>query len=369
MDYVYRNTRPPPMAQPGAPRKQSAAGGRLSTIDEGGSSNPQRDNRESNGGITNLSLAQRLHLGAPPNFEQEKRPPSYKSGTEGSIRGPHGEHVRGTGAGSTGWKANMQKRGGWKRLIAIVVIILIICLSIGLSVGLGVGLSMRNSNDNNSGSTGGGSGSNPPPPANLPFPLGSWSFTVFLTLSASACASVADTWTCFPGALYSESSSGSQYTFNWIISNTSLTDYVVASSKDPFSAGFPNTTLTLVDANTPNEHYSFTARNLVQQVWPATPLTNDNSLATCFFNSTVLTGAMYTKKPSSMSASAASMMSTNSGIFQQWPYAANISLAANGGSEVPNCYKTVNNQPVGKQITLATEPASRQCSCVYENFM
>ena len=61
-------------------------------------------------------------------------------------------------------------------------------------------------------------------------------------------------------------------------------------------------------------------------------------------------------------------MSTTLGGYEQWPYAVEITQSAVGGTDVPNCYETVDGR-LGTPIEeLIPQPETAECLCSYQNF-
>ncbi|MCJ1309762.1 hypothetical protein MMC25_003423 [Agyrium rufum] len=313
----------------------------------------------------------RWHYDDPPRHSYEKSPPPYSMW---GVSGPAGEKLA-----QVKRKAYFVTRGGWRRLIAIAIIILAIIA--GLIAGLVVGLKKRNSNSANDASNSGPASSpSETPMNNQTFPLGSYALTTFLDAKAVDCTSNADTWRCYPDSTYAQNPA-SQAIFELIIAETypgSATEnnYTIYSPKTPFSIQFGNTTMDLVDAGTDNERYTFTLP-LQLVVVPMHPITTDNTQASCYYNQTTFTGALYTKQastfPSSQNNTEASSQPANSMplAFKPWPYAAQMSQTQQGGQNVPACYEAIDGflSAQGPQITTFTpEPSGSMCSCVWKNY-
>lgn len=231
-----------------------------------------------------------------------------------------------------------------------------------------------------------------PPPASSsvtptpsgPFPVGSYALTTFLDTVSTNCTSNAATWRCYPYTTYAQSSTGAAATFNWIITpadqkSSSSNQYTVSSTKNPFAVDFSNISMQLVDVGLNSERYTFSLP-MMKTVVPSTAITKDNSIATCLYNDTILQADLYTKlpkayPPASPSSSAATSTSTidssngATGGFQPWPYAVRVEERIVGGSDVPECYKTINGN-LGDRITdgLAGRAQNNVCSCLYKNY-
>ena len=205
-----------------------------------------------------------------------------------------------------------------------------------------------------------------------PFPVGSWSFTTFLSTVSTSCTSNAQAWTCEPGQTYAQSPSGAQVTFDWIITDAAPTanNFSISSSNNPFSITFASTSLTLVDAGTDTERYTFKASSVSKNTFPSPNIK-------CYYNQTTFSGDLYTKKPKSYPAGAAasstsapSASSTSSSQpYADWGFAVDAAQSMNGGVDVPDCY-TWNDGVDGDRVTNGynVEPMSSFCSCAYANY-
>ena len=148
---------------------------------------------------------------------------------------------------------------------------------------------------------------------------------------------------------------------------------MVSSSENPFAVNFNNASMTLVDANTTTERYTFSI-SLSKTVIPQIPITTNGTQATCIFSDTVLQANLYTKMPKMFPNSSATTTSPSSptatpGVFTTWPFAVEISQSIGGGSNVPACYELISGNQ-GPLITNIITPQlnSEMCSCVYKNF-
>jgi len=137
-------------------------------------------------------------------------------------------------------------------------------------------------------------------------------------------------------------------------------NYTISSSANPFAITFSNLSLSLIDAGTAIERFTF-SYTYDKLVIPSTAITNDNTQAECYFNGTTMSAALYTKRNTSTGSVNAT---TKGGPWTNWPYAAEVNETRSGGANVPNCYE----QP-GTPITtgLASQPTSSSCGCYYRN--
>lgn len=376
-NFVYRGQkpqRPQSMALPSPKRVTTVAGQRLDTILENGA--PRTDGQQSvrgpNWPLTNEAPHRSSQHGAPPRRSEEKRPPSYATQDSGPAPVPWpiiGEREKSPGA----FKRMASERGGWKRL-ALIILAVVIVLAVALGVGLGVGLSKKSSSSSQNNTS---SGTSTPSAPTGTFPVGAYAITTFLTNTSSSCTSNSLTWTCYPYTTYSTDASGSESPFDWLIyqdpSNSG--QHLISSANNSLSAVvFTNASLTLQDANTANERYTFSVPNLVKNVIPTASLSNDGNLATCFYNSTTLAGTLYTRLNATLEDSSAGMMSmqsetTSDGIVfnTAWPGAVMVEQIVDAGSEVPNCYLLENGRASSQSVNVPTQ-SSGQCSCLYMNY-
>ncbi|MCJ1409114.1 hypothetical protein MMC19_003192 [Ptychographa xylographoides] len=307
-------------------------------------------------------------LGSPPRHSFEESPPSYTKWDEGDGGEEH------TGRGT--FRAMRENkhiagRGGWKRLLVIVLVV--VAIIIALAVGLAVGLRKRN---DHSPFPAPAPVSSPQPGPNAPFPAGSYSLNTFLDSTSTSCTSNAATWRCYPYSIYNDSAAASMATFNWIIAGDA-NGLTISSTDNPFAINFVNASLTLVDQGTVNERYMFSIP-INKVVRPSTPITTDNSMASCQYNNTQFQASLYTHMASmyppnaTASASASSSgpdASASSNGFTSWPYAVEVIQSIGGGVDVPSCYE-VNNGNLGAPVTrgITPQPPSDFCSCTYKNY-
>ena len=206
-----------------------------------------------------------------------------------------------------------------------------------------------------------------------PFPAGSFAITTFLDNISTNCTSNPATWRCYPYMTYSSSQSGSLATFNWIISpnNGSNSTYTISSTDNPFAIVFSNATLSLVDAGTSQERYTFSIP-LQKKVSPSTAITTDNAAASCYYDNAQLEASLYTKMLNTYNATSQNSSTASTGsadTFQAWPFAAEVAQTATGGANVPTCYEGVEGTN-GDRITngLTPQPSTDTCACEYKNF-
>lgn len=354
----------------------NAADARLSIIAEDGVLSPHPAKAH------NRPFSRRWNIGDPPRHSFEKSPPSY---SVWDVTGPKGEKL-----GDVRNNKHIASRGGWKRtcLIALLVLAMLVALIVGLIVGLQkkhkkgyelefvivrAQLMIVSSAPSNSPSS---NSSSPNSPSRTgPFPAGAYTFTTYLETVTTNCTSAPADWQCNPYHTYSESPSGAQTLYQWIITDSgspSSPELSISSSGDFLSVQFSNATLTLVDKDSSAERYTFkTTFNKI--VIP------QNGIY-CYFNNTILEGTLYTKRAKSVpgktspssTSSAAQPTATGeatSNTFGEWKYAVQAVQSIGGGSTTPECFR-MNNGVRGAKLSdgITPQASENMCSCVYKNY-
>lgn len=363
-NYVYRGTRPPPMAVPPPLRITTAAGQRLAHIVR---DSPHHDahappTMATTGppGMTNAAHARRF-FGAPPRESEDKRPPSYSTEMEplprrGRASDPFADPPTGLSRNKNG-----AVRGGW-----ICGILIALAAVLALAVGLGVGLRHRSGGSSAPPAAANGSDS---PAAAAAFPIGKWSFKPYLQNVTTGCTSLASTWTCQPGSTYAESPASSLAEFDWDIrasaSNASL--LLLSASANPFSLGnVTDLPLTAHDVGTADARYTFNTP-MLKQVWVAGALAPGIANATtCLYAQTILSATLYVSNASRTYPEAGGARA--GGSTAAWPGGVTVQQMATGGQEVPRCYVAVDNAPEGPPLDVLTpQPETDVCSCVWQS--
>ncbi|KAL8834335.1 MAG: hypothetical protein Q9170_003789 [Blastenia crenularia] len=298
----------------------------------------------------------RWNLGDPPRISFETSPPKY---SVWDATGPKGEKLS-----DVRNNKYIARRGGWKRmcLLALLAIGLIVALVVGLVVGL------RRKHDSKESHAWPQSPDNATSTTNTtgPFPAGSYTFTTYLDTIRSDCSSQAQDWSCYPNHTYTENPSQALANFTWVI--TKSDDGFSVSTSDPWSIGFDDSPLMLVDPGTDDERYQFNTTS--------NKITFPSIGVKCFFNDTILVGNLYTKKSLNYPSSNTSTPSTavastaeSSNDFGPWPYAVDIQQSIGGDQTVPECFRMQDNQ-LGDRITdgIVPQSANSVCSCEYKNF-
>ena len=222
-----------------------------------------------------------------------------------------------------------------------------------------------------SSSPGGASGSiggnSPNPATNTTFPAGSYSIETVLSSVSTNCTSNPATWTCYPYTTYGTSPSTSAATFDWIIipvNDASSPNYTISSTQNPFSFLFTNTSMSLMNPGTAQEHYFFQL-NMNKPTNPATALTNANIASTCYFNDTAFQAYLYTKMEKSYpDYSTDGMEGTNTKqAFAPWPFAVRVEQVANAGPGTLTCVDDAGDSMGDFSVADGAE----SCQCLYLN--
>lgn len=303
--------------------------------------------------------------GDPPRPGFDKSPPDYSATDAAHLRSEKMDILRNN--------KHVIKRGGWKRLCLTLLVLVVVI--IGVVVGLTLGLRQRGWRESSTPSA-----TDVSPVASEPFPAGFYSISTFLDSVNTSCTSNPVTWTCYPYVTYAQSQSAASATFNWVIAQSG-SGYMISTTSDPFAISFMNVSLTLVDSGSSNERYTF-ALPSAKYVIPSSIITNDGTMAGCYFNNTHIEGSLYTKKlntyPSNLTTTtstppATTTAATNglitSETFQSWPYAIEFVQSAAGGFNVPDCYHVVNgNIGAGVNYGFTTQSSRHICDCSYRNY-
>ena len=199
-----------------------------------------------------------------------------------------------------------------------------------------------------------------------PFPTGFYSIAMYLTVATANCTSNPVTWRCFPYTTYDQSAPMSLVTFFWNITHHAGNDTFAISSSNPFSINFVNVPLTLLDRDTDNERYYFSL-SLTQAIIPSSSISQDNVMATCDFESTLVMGNLYTRRNATSQSVSAPKNATRD--WKQWQHAVEISQQVGGGGNIPTCYRTINGVR-GDRVVSGLQPKtnSDMCQCSYQNF-
>ncbi|KAI9820118.1 MAG: hypothetical protein M1832_003825 [Thelocarpon impressellum] len=350
---------PPEMQPQMAPAVQeSPAGGRLSVIMEHGDSELAAPAPVK---ASHRPFAQRFQIGNPPGFRHDSPPPAYSPFS--GVVGPNGEKLS-----DIRHNKHLVKRGGLWRFCGLALVVIMI--TVGLAVGLAVGLRKRSSPEAAAAPQNATATAAPAPPG--PFPIGSYSMVTFLDSVATNCTSEPDAWRCYPYSTYEESGINSAATFNWIIeaakeSASSSSNFTISSSNNPFALTFSDIPLQMLDAGLSSERYRFQVP-MDKVVVPSSPITNDNSRATCWFNGTTLQAELFTKREKSFPPVSASELGSADKAYKAWPFAIEIEQVIAGGEDVPQCFKVVNGNIGDRVPGLKPVGLDDVCSCNYRNW-
>jgi hypothetical protein len=114
-----------------------------------------------------------------------------------------------------------------------------------------------------------------------------------------------------------------------------------------------------------SEAYTFSV-NMQKSVIPNVTLTADGSSTDCFYNGTIFSAVLYTKREKTYPAQTATSPSSP-GAYPPWPYAVEVQQVASGGARVPDCYEMVNGD-TGAHVPIGTVSDSQTCQCIYQNY-
>jgi hypothetical protein len=250
------------------------------------------------------------------------------------------------------------RRCGWRTFICLALLLVVIAtfLAIGLVVGL---KRMHNAKNKNSSE----SDSNFNAPETLTtFPTGTYTFTTYLLSLTTDCTSNPSTWRCYPYTLYADSPTTSIATLTWIISGTNTSDtgpqYTISSSPNPFALPFSNANLTLANKGTQNEYWGF--ETVMQKVViPNEAITSDGSAARCYYNQSVVSAKLYTKKQTTLPGN--ETITASEKPEGAWPGAVEIWQRASGE---PGCFQDMD----GARVVLQGGGGGGECECEYGDF-
>jgi hypothetical protein len=167
---------------------------------------------------------------------------------------------------------------------------------------------------------------------------------------------------CYPYTTYSQSPSQSAATFDWIISPSSDSGYMISSTPNYFSIVFSNATLTLKNQGQSDEYYFFQIM-MQKPTKPTSQLGSSNVASTCYFNETTFQGYLYTKMDATYGSSSGANTSDTSDPFAPWPYAVRVEQIATAGTNTPTCLGP-DSQSLGN---FSVSDDSQLCDCVYLN--
>ncbi|TLS23455.1 uncharacterized protein PpBr36_05675 [Pyricularia pennisetigena] len=290
-------------------------------------------------------------------------------------------------------------RWGWKKLLFAVVGFILFLLVLGLGTGLG----LRNRTSTTAGQQGGGQSSGlppsasptsaprpsqspqPSPPATTPpkrFPAGTYSFTAALMSVQSSCTSDPAVFGCYPFTTYSSSTvSQSAATFEWTIEpaatdggSSSSSSYQLSSAAGSVSNAtllpqFSNLPMTLLEADTDTERYTFNLTIAKEYVVPSGTPTVLPGTADCWYNSTVVTVELWTRQRATYPSNITDVPLPNNGgtgsataAVSPWPYKFAMSQVQGASQSVPEC-RNSEGKVLGPTINGVGD-----CKCSYKNF-
>ena len=208
------------------------------------------------------------------------------------------------------------------------------------------------------------------------FPTGTYSIVTYLDSVRSKCRKAnRPNWTCYPYTTFDTSPSEALTVFNWKIEEepslrsslpSSLTNYTISSTPNPFALEFSSSPLVLVDEGAESEHL------LLQiSLEPAAPPGNttgeeDNS-GICASRQNLLRAMLYTRRERGYPYEVGDIEGTAS--FPLWPYAVRIEQIVSDGESISVCSRIDDG---GVQNDVMDEDYSKMesnmCGCVYQNY-
>ncbi|KAK8061532.1 hypothetical protein PG994_007898 [Apiospora phragmitis] len=216
-------------------------------------------------------------------------------------------------------------------------------------------------------------------------PAGSYAFRTALYNVKKDCTSNNNTFRCYPFKTYSQSRSDASATYFWTISQVNSWAFQISAAPNPFVPQFTNLSLTQLDANQFSERLTFSFSMHGAAVVPTMALGEDNKnnhknnsssdsdrAATCYYNDTLVTGTIWTRRPAEFPANLTTPVSnggrtgkpiTSSTTFDPWPYAVQVVQSTR---DAPDCRDADGNR-VGGDFSRPPD-RSGECSCSYANF-
>jgi len=153
-------------------------------------------------------------------------------------------------------------------------------------------------------------------------------------------------------------------------------EYGISAAPNPFVPQFRNVSLDLVDGNQDSERLVFEIGKMALEVVPIEPVAGDNNSTSgnkatiCYFNDTVLTATIWTRRraeyPANLTTSVDNLGNgTHTSVdYDIWPYAVEVSQVVRVGASVPDC-RDADGNPVGN---FEVPQPSNECGCWYRNF-
>ncbi|KAI6369974.1 hypothetical protein MCOR25_004320 [Pyricularia grisea] len=292
-------------------------------------------------------------------------------------------------------------RWGWKKVVLAMAGFSLFLLVLGL--GTGFGLQNRASTTTGQQGEGQSPGLQPsasptstptgrpsqtpkpsPPATTHPkrFPAGTYSFTAALMSVQTSCTSDPAVFGCYPFTTYGSSTvNQSAATFEWTIEpaagaakDNGSSYYQLSSAAGSVSNAtllpeFTNVTMTLVEANTDTERYTFNLTIAKEYVVPNGTAVVLPGTADCWYNSTVVKVELWTRQRATYPPgitdvplpSADETGSTTTAV-SPWPYKFTMSQVQGASSSVPEC-RNSEGTVLGPTINGAGD-----CKCSYKNF-
>jgi hypothetical protein len=191
-----------------------------------------------------------------------------------------------------------------------------------------------------------------------------------LSTVRTGCTSNPDTFRCYPYTTYNTSETRSSATFFWTIAQVNASAFNISTAPNPFVAQFSNVSLSVLNANQATERLTFSFP-MTAAVVPTSAVGDNNAATTCYYNHTVMSATIWTRKPAeypknlTTPVSSADGSTLSSTTFDPWPYAVQLEQVQDAQDGPPDCRDDEGN-PVGNFMVPAGGDA--ECSCDYANF-
>ncbi|KAK0667747.1 hypothetical protein QBC41DRAFT_133575 [Cercophora samala] len=379
---VVHSTTPPPGVPPKSPRRPPVS----------------RSNSQNSMHSSHRSRTPPPPFGVGPGGGVGVRPASISSTTAAGTTKAEVTQREMVGGEQRRDQGPVARKGWYRKMFGSLLVVGVI---VGLSVGLTIGLRKRNQNSQSSASD----------TAKL-FPSGSYTFTTALlpntSTSCLTLSSFSAAWQCYTSSSSSTSPTQQPSTsiFHWTISpSTPRSGYTISSSSSSSSSSsrisnnsnnnnssepqFQNLTLTHLDIN------QYTERFLFSLIYPkpvtlSIPITNNGTgeeRIKCWFNTTVLSAAVYTRQRAAWPEEVGKVNMTEitgrageEGEERRWPFLVEVSerqqLGGEEGGVMPDCYwGNGTGVDLGMLVLLlggggsnGTTGGQGECGCWYRNF-
>ena len=132
-------------------------------------------------------------------------------------------------------------------------------------------------------------------------------------------------------------------------------DFIISSSPNPFAPSFANLTMSLEDANTSTERYTFNF-SMNNTIIPDASITPDHRVAKCIFEGTMFWGTLWTRQHNGAEITEPSQGGVN---FGSWPGDVEVVQEMDATLGEPKCFDFSGNPIADVQAGQGT------CECQY----